>query len=193
MSSLYKLFVYGTLKRGQPNHYFFSETKGVARLLGTARLVEKYPLVVTEYGIPILLAKKGEGKVCVLFTVRRKKLTLHYFADSRRRAVRNRRDHTSGGGQIGESSAHCHIITPPPQSHTSHLAQSAPVTSAQDTVECQIYLFYDYTEESLTKPHFDSYDYTELPEGIPSNERSEQLKVAVYESIRKIKKKFHTK
>ena len=63
MARLHRIFVYGTLKQGQPNHHVLLESEGTAHLLGTARLTEKYPLVVSKFGIPVLLAKNGVGKV----------------------------------------------------------------------------------------------------------------------------------
>ena len=63
--SLYRIFVYGTLKRGQPNHHVLTnERNGLAKWLGPARLVNKHPLVVAgRYNMPVLLDKEGEGKV----------------------------------------------------------------------------------------------------------------------------------
>lgn len=84
---------------------------------------------------------------------------------------------------------HCHIITPSPHSHTSSLVQSSPVT-----VECQTYLFYDHTDEVLTKPHLDSYDCDKLPEGmkyIRRDQRTREHVTAVHESFRRIKKNIH--
>ena len=67
MATLHRMFVYGTLKKGQPNHFrLLDPTNGVAKWLGAARLVKKYPLVVaTRYNIPFLLDKEGEGKVYI--------------------------------------------------------------------------------------------------------------------------------
>ena len=65
--SLHRIFVYGTLKRGQPNHHILIDpSNGVAKWLGVARLVKKYPLVVAScYNVPFLLDKEGEGKVWI--------------------------------------------------------------------------------------------------------------------------------
>lgn len=51
------VFVYGTLKRGQPNHFFFEEeTNGKASFICRARSVDKYPLLVaTRFNLPFLL------------------------------------------------------------------------------------------------------------------------------------------
>lgn len=59
------IFVYGTLKKGQPNHFLLNDkARGIAKFLGRAKLTDKYPLVVaTGDNVPMLLPKKGVGKV----------------------------------------------------------------------------------------------------------------------------------
>ena len=86
MSALHRVFVYGTLKRGQPNHYLMLEKGGggVARLLGEAKLTERFPLVVVS-GIPVLLDKKGDGKVSFFKQV--SVITAIIFSDSQRRVI----------------------------------------------------------------------------------------------------------
>ena len=54
------IFVYGTLKTGEPNHYWFQEAvaKDGARveLVGAGTTLEKLPFIVaTEFNIPMLL------------------------------------------------------------------------------------------------------------------------------------------
>ncbi|XP_063908247.1 putative gamma-glutamylcyclotransferase CG2811 isoform X2 [Zophobas morio] len=63
MSRLHKVFVYGTLKRGEPNHGWFSkDAGGYFKFMGEAKTVEKYPLIIgTKYNIPFLLYSPGEG------------------------------------------------------------------------------------------------------------------------------------
>lgn len=63
-SSLSKVFVYGTLKRGQPNHYWLTNTQnGLASYISNGTTKNKYPLVIsTRYNIPFLLNKPGIGK-----------------------------------------------------------------------------------------------------------------------------------
>ncbi|XP_071397393.1 gamma-glutamylaminecyclotransferase-like [Centroberyx affinis] len=58
------VFVYGTLKKGQPNyHRMFDRANGEAEFLGSARTAEKYPLVIaSENNIPFLLNLPGEGQ-----------------------------------------------------------------------------------------------------------------------------------
>lgn len=57
------IFVYGTLKKGQPNHYrMFNSTNGKAEFLASARTTQKYPLVIAdEYNVPFLLNISGQG------------------------------------------------------------------------------------------------------------------------------------
>ncbi|XP_072030153.1 troponin C-akin-1 protein-like isoform X3 [Amphiura filiformis] len=57
------VFVYGTLKRGQPNHEKMTNPdNGQATFIGEARTVEKWPLVIaTKFNIPFMLDKPGLG------------------------------------------------------------------------------------------------------------------------------------
>lgn len=61
--TLGKVFVYGTLKREQPNHFWLWKTEsGSAKFFGTGKTNEKLPLVVgTRYNVPFLLNKPGIG------------------------------------------------------------------------------------------------------------------------------------
>ena len=55
-----KLFVYGTLKRGEPNHYWLTDQhgEGSARFTGQGVTVDTWPLVVvTQYNIPMMLGR----------------------------------------------------------------------------------------------------------------------------------------
>lgn len=62
--TLPKVFVYGTLKRGQPNHYWLTNTdNGLASFLANGTTKSRFPLVIsTRYNIPFLLNKPGVGK-----------------------------------------------------------------------------------------------------------------------------------
>ena len=65
---VHKVFVYGTLKKGEPNfHLLENGANGTSKFLGVATLCERYPLVVaTKYNIPFLLDKAGTGEVSFL-------------------------------------------------------------------------------------------------------------------------------
>ncbi|CAL7950664.1 unnamed protein product [Xylocopa violacea] len=62
-SPLHRVFVYGTLKRGEPNHSLIQDAaNGYSKFLGIGRTVTPYPLVIaTRYNIPFLLKKPGFG------------------------------------------------------------------------------------------------------------------------------------
>jgi len=58
MEKEYLVFVYGTLKRNEPNHGYLSTSKFVT----TACTTEKYPLVIaSKYNIPFALDCAGVG------------------------------------------------------------------------------------------------------------------------------------
>ena len=77
------VFVYGTLKSGQPNHNLIKEeTRGTCVSVGTAVTREKYPLVVaSRYNVPYLLYKPGTGQVKTILFKRLKGsiIFIHYF------------------------------------------------------------------------------------------------------------------
>ncbi|KAJ8349946.1 hypothetical protein SKAU_G00250760 [Synaphobranchus kaupii] len=61
--SMTHIFVYGTLKRGQPNYFRMMDAgNGKAEYCGSARTVERFPLVIAgKYNIPFLLNVPGSG------------------------------------------------------------------------------------------------------------------------------------
>ena len=55
----HRLFVYGTLKKGFPNHDNYMES---AQLLGKYQTIEKYPLVLCgARHVPCMIYRPGEG------------------------------------------------------------------------------------------------------------------------------------
>ncbi|EDW61830.2 putative gamma-glutamylcyclotransferase CG2811 isoform X1 [Drosophila virilis] len=61
--ALKRVFVYGTLKSGEPNHHWLTtKTNGHARFLAKGTTMIRFPLVIgTRYNIPFLLDKQGVG------------------------------------------------------------------------------------------------------------------------------------
>ncbi|KAL4001682.1 AIG2-like family protein [Acanthocheilonema viteae] len=57
------VFVYGTLKRGEPNASIMADLiTGMQRFIGTGKTVNAYPLIIaSEYNIPFCLNKPGIG------------------------------------------------------------------------------------------------------------------------------------
>lgn len=68
-SPLKRIFVYGTLKRGEPNNgILLNSTNGHAKFKGIGKTFNKYPLVIaTKYNIPFLLKKPGTGHVGISY------------------------------------------------------------------------------------------------------------------------------
>ncbi|XP_003218759.1 gamma-glutamylaminecyclotransferase isoform X2 [Anolis carolinensis] len=58
-----RVFVYGTLKKGQPNNpHMINGAHGTSLFQGRGLTVEKYPLVIAgKYNVPFLLNKPGIG------------------------------------------------------------------------------------------------------------------------------------
>nr|ACO08961.1 UPF0131 protein CG2811 [Osmerus mordax] len=58
------IFVYGTLKKGQPNYFrMLDKSNGAAEFVANAHTLERYPLVIAgEHNIPFLLNIPGEGQ-----------------------------------------------------------------------------------------------------------------------------------
>lgn len=60
------VFVYGTLKRGQPNNARFLGPPSVGwhKFEGVGETFDRYPLVIASaFNSPFILAKKGQGEV----------------------------------------------------------------------------------------------------------------------------------
>ena len=56
------VMVYGTLKRGEPNHHWMLD-KGTAEFIGLAETITPYPLVIaSKYNIPMLMDVAGKGR-----------------------------------------------------------------------------------------------------------------------------------
>lgn len=66
-SALKKVFVYGTLKTGEPNHHWLTDANnGYAKFFANATTTKKMPLIIaTRYNIPFLLNKPDTGKYII--------------------------------------------------------------------------------------------------------------------------------
>ncbi|XP_014363973.2 putative gamma-glutamylcyclotransferase CG2811 isoform X1 [Papilio machaon] len=58
-----KVFVYGTLKKNEPNHHWLTDQKnGVSKFIVNGQTCQRYPLIIgTKYNIPFVLYKPGVG------------------------------------------------------------------------------------------------------------------------------------
>lgn len=71
------VFVYGTLKRGQPNNHWLTKPEnGVSKFISEGTTTTKFPLVIgTRYNIPFLLDKKGSGHEVEVYEVDEKMMS----------------------------------------------------------------------------------------------------------------------
>ena len=67
-SNLCHVFVYGTLKNGEPNHHWLTDAaNGEAEFVTHAQTIVEFPLVIaSKYNIPFLLNAPGVGKVSII-------------------------------------------------------------------------------------------------------------------------------
>ncbi|CAJ0578621.1 unnamed protein product, partial [Mesorhabditis spiculigera] len=57
------VFVYGTLKKNEPNHHYLMATSGSCDFIGNGRSVSKFPLIIaTQFNIPMALRDRKRGK-----------------------------------------------------------------------------------------------------------------------------------
>lgn len=61
---LIQVFVYGTLKKGEPNHFWLTKKEnGFAQFISGGKTDIKFPLIIaTKYNIPFLLNVPGTGQ-----------------------------------------------------------------------------------------------------------------------------------
>ncbi|KAH8416132.1 hypothetical protein KR222_008877 [Zaprionus bogoriensis] len=130
--SLRRVFVYGTLKRGEPNHHWLtSKENGVSRFVSAGETALKFPLVIgTRYNIPFLLDKPGVG---------------HHVQ-----------------GEIYEVDdsmfARLDVLEEYPDYYDRE--QQAITTPEHDTLDCWVYLMRKYPESMLGKQLLSSYHDT---------------------------------
>ena len=66
LMSRHLVFLYGTLKKGQPNEYLIKDLKDV-KYIGRAVTCQAYPLIIrAEWRLPHLLKVEGKGKVSMV-------------------------------------------------------------------------------------------------------------------------------
>lgn len=125
-----KIFVYGTLKSGQPNSKLFDNTKeGRFEFLGVGVTVEKYPLVIASpFNIPFMLPVEGRGNKIQGEIYEVDERMLEVLDDLERHPVFYRRE----------------VI---------------PITAEDgSTVQCGCYLLCDFRKELLELPFYELYD-----------------------------------
>lgn len=139
-----RVFVYGTLKKGQPNYkHMINTAKGLAKFQGRGHTVEKYPLVIAgKYNIPYMLNIPGTGHHIAgeIYSVDEQMLQ---FLDEfegcpdmyQRTLMRIQVVEWEGKGGAGEARA-----------------------GADGVLECFVYSTATYPPEWVGLPYYDSYD-----------------------------------
>uniref|UniRef100_A0A6M2E4R1 Gamma-glutamylcyclotransferase family protein n=1 Tax=Amblyomma tuberculatum TaxID=48802 RepID=A0A6M2E4R1_9ACAR len=130
------VFVYGTLKTGEPNSGVVKESKnGSATLIGTATTVKKWPLVIAStYNIPYLLYCEGKGNNVTgeVYSVDDKMLaTLDDFECHPKYYVRTEED--------------------------VELSADQPDEKSKKQMKAWIYFLKNYREELLQRPYLAEY------------------------------------
>ncbi|XP_006252574.1 gamma-glutamylaminecyclotransferase isoform X1 [Rattus norvegicus] len=148
-SQMAHIFVYGTLKRGQPNHkVMLDQSHGLATFRGRGCTVESFPLVIAgEHNIPWLLHLPGKGH-CVAGEIYEVDEQMLRFLDDfegcpsmyQRTALQVRVLEWEGAGGPG------------------------------DSVQCFVYSTATYAPEWLFLPYHKNYD-SEGPHGLRYNPR----------------------
>ncbi|CAJ0942611.1 unnamed protein product, partial [Mesorhabditis belari] len=57
-----RVFVYGTLKRGEPNEHHLTLSSGIQQFIGSGKTSNKFPLIIaSKFNIPMVLRERGFG------------------------------------------------------------------------------------------------------------------------------------
>ncbi|XP_037045979.1 putative gamma-glutamylcyclotransferase CG2811 isoform X2 [Bradysia coprophila] len=127
-NSLLKVFVYGTLKNGQPNHHWLTNTSnGLAKFLAQGKTKDLFPLVIaTPYNVPFLLNNPGIG------------LNIKgeiYDIDER---------------MLGQLD----ILEDYPRLYDRQIQD---IVTCDGIIQCWMYLLKSFPNQLLDKPHMDEY------------------------------------
>ncbi|KAK3605990.1 hypothetical protein CHS0354_019671 [Potamilus streckersoni] len=143
-----RVFVYGTLKRGQPNHFYLDETsgrtkKGICKFMVKAQTLDKYPLVVaTRFNVPFLLAARGIGKNVIG--------EVYEVDDECFQSLDELEEYPKVYGR--------ELI------NVRLLEHSGNGASCGDTIQCWCYFLYNFKPEILNLPYHEEYDDSKRPE-----------------------------
>ncbi|XP_016059329.1 PREDICTED: gamma-glutamylaminecyclotransferase [Miniopterus natalensis] len=152
LARMAEVFVYGTLKQGQPNHkVLLDRTNGSATFQGRGHTVEPYPLVIAgEHNIPHMLNLSGRGH-CVVGEI--------YAVDEQ---MLRFLDEFEG----------CPDMYQRTQVRVAVLEweDSEEPPAAERTLQCFVYTTANYPPEWVQLPYLDNYD-SEGAHGLRYNPR----------------------
>ncbi|XP_045782235.1 putative gamma-glutamylcyclotransferase CG2811 isoform X1 [Maniola jurtina] len=133
----HKVFVYGTLKRNEPNHHWLTNPEhGVSKFIAEGTTKTKYPLIIgTKYNIPFLLYSPGDG---------------HYVKGE----VYEVDDIMLGKLDILEDHPNYYVR------ELDDILVNKLNSSDQETVKCWVYFLKNFRPELLSKPQLENYSST---------------------------------
>lgn len=139
-----RVFVYGTLKKGQPNYpHMINGAHGTSQFQGRGLTVEKYPLVIAgKYNIPYLLNNPGKGH----------RVTGEiYFVDDQ---MLQFLDEFEGCPNMYQRTPmRVEVLDWENKNSTSEGA-----SAIKDILECYVYSTTTYQPEWMHLPYYDNYD-----------------------------------
>nr|XP_026488746.1 putative gamma-glutamylcyclotransferase CG2811 isoform X1 [Vanessa tameamea] len=146
----HKVFVYGTLKRNEPNHHWLTNPDhGVGQFISEGRTKTKYPLIIgTKYNIPFLLHSPGDGHNV--------KGEVYEVDDTMLGKLDILEDHPNYYVREIDD-----VII---QKHGS---------SEEETLKCWIYFLKNFRRELLTKPQLENYS-SQGSHGLPYMESNNE-------------------
>ncbi|XP_050358695.1 putative gamma-glutamylcyclotransferase CG2811 isoform X2 [Nymphalis io] len=146
----YKVFVYGTLKRNEPNHHWLTNPdNGVGQFINEGRTKTKYPLIIgTKYNIPFLLHSPGDGHNV--------KGEIYEVDDTMLSKLDILEDHPN------------YYVR-----EIDDVIVNKDPSSEEETVKCWIYFLKNFRRELLTKPQLENYS-SQGSHGLPYMERSKR-------------------
>ncbi|XP_031770396.2 putative gamma-glutamylcyclotransferase CG2811 isoform X2 [Galleria mellonella] len=146
----HKVFVYGTLKRNEPNHHWLTAPEnGYGKFIAEGRTRTKYPLIIaTKYNIPFLIYSPGQG-----YNVRGE----IYEVDN---IMLSKLD-------ILEDHPNYYIR------EIDDIEVKKTDTNDVETVKCWVYFLKSFKQELLSRPQMDNYS-SGGSHGLPYMERSKR-------------------
>ncbi|XP_062599927.1 gamma-glutamylaminecyclotransferase-like [Saccostrea cucullata] len=149
-----RVFVYGTLKNGQPNHFRLMDSdSGSAKYIDQGKTAERYPLVIERvYNLPCLLRVPGTGMHIKgeIYEVDEKKMKfLDYFED-----------HPEMYERTLISVEHQNSVETQPSVSDSHSNSQVPHKENQPNTlsQCWCYFYNDRDGSLNDLPRLDDYD-----------------------------------
>jgi len=157
------VFVYGTLKTGEPNHHVISSGGGEGRslCLGKGRTAQKFPLVIgSRYNIPYLLDAPGKGHQ-IKGQV--------YRVDER---MLERLDVLEGVPDHYQRRQEKVVLF---EDNKAAADEISKVDEKEEELDCWLYIQGNFKQELLEFPHLDEYcpeTYKDKPY-VPRSERTD--------------------